>query len=361
MRVLMLHLHDKSFQMGGADRGVLDLACALKASHGDDVRIAANAGPFLEEAAKRGVETIEIPHSKTAFFSTLKILNKEIESFRPEILHSHHRFMTFVADLFFRKKGVPVLHTQRVQAFDKRFLFRAGDFVTTVSDTLRSQMIRHFRVPENRIRAIINAVPSRQADLAAVERLKIKFPRQQGQLFALCAGRFHAQKGHAYLIEAVSRLPLERRKRLKIFLAGDGPLEKMLRLQIGREKLEENFVFLGYREEIPDYLALCDFFILSSLWEGLPRSVLEAFAAGKPAVATDIPGTADVLENGRNGLLVRPGSAEDLAEALSRILAKPEDLAGMQKAALESSKKYSFETMVRKYHELYMELAGKKR
>jgi glycosyltransferase involved in cell wall biosynthesis len=356
VRILIFHLHDERYRPGGADRGVLDLAAALQNQPGHEIRIIANRGPFSEEAAKKNLSVVFIPRSKTAMLETLKTIRREIRSFRPQVMHSHHRYLTFLLDIFFKQEGIPILHTQRIQAWDKRFLFRYGHFVTTVSESLRKHMISYYRVPENRIRAIVNAVSVKAADPQAVEALKQKYPRRSGDFFALCVGRFHEQKGHVYLIGAVKNLNASLRKRLKIFLAGDGPLEDALKEKIRQMNLEDNFIFCGYAGDIAAYHLISDCFILPSLWEGLPRVVLEAFAMGRPAIATDIPGTCDVIEPGRNGLLVPPRSADDLAKALENLMEHPEKLTEMQAEAAASAKKYSFAVMVQNYLSLYEEL-----
>lgn len=357
MRILVLHLHDGKFQMGGADRGVLDLCTALQAA-GEEIRIMTNAGPFFQAVLERNIPVIEIPASKLALLETLKIIKRETGSFKPQVFHSHHRYTTFLLDLFLKGKGVPILHTQRIQTWSRRFLFREGDFVAAVSESLRKHMVDYFDVPEERTRAVVNAVSLNAPDPETLRLLREKFPRQPGQLFALCSGRFHGQKGHAYLIEAVEQLAPDLRKRLKIFLAGDGPLEEELKHKIREKKLGENFIFCGYVKEISAYLEFCDFLVLPSLWEGLPRVILEGFFMGRPAIATDIPGTADVVINGSNGLLVGAKNPADLKEAFRVLLEQPERLKKITEGARESSKKYSFEVMVQNYQRLYRELVA---
>lgn len=359
MRILIFHLHDDKFEMGGADRGVLDLASALKVG-GDEVHVMTNRGPFACDVLAKGISVIELPRSKRSLFKTLGIIRTHIATFQPEIFHSHHRYTTFLLDLFFKGKGIPILHTQRVQTWDKRFLFRGGDFVAAVSESLRKHMVKYYGVPEKRTRAVINAVALKAPDPEILQSLKIKFPRANGFFYALCSGRFHEQKGHSYLVDAVALLNENQRQKLRVLLAGDGPLETELKLKIREKRLEHNFIFCGYVRDISTYLEFCDFSVLPSLWEGLPRVVLESFFMGRPVVATDIPGTADVMENGVNGLVVRPRDPEDLARALGEILDRPEKLSNLREGARESSKKYSFEAMVHGYQNLYRELIKEK-
>ena len=106
MRLLILHLYDPHFQIGGADKGVLDLAFALQ-TLGNEIRILTNQGPFADEAGKRGIRVIGIPRSKWALAKMLAVIHEQIRSFRPEIFHSHHRYTTFILDVFLKKRGPP--------------------------------------------------------------------------------------------------------------------------------------------------------------------------------------------------------------------------------------------------------------
>lgn len=358
MKILVLHLHDQVFQMGGADRGVLDLSVALRNDFGYEIRIVTNPGPFAREAAARGLEVIFIPESRWAIWKTRGIIKEQVKAFQPDLFHSHHRYTTFILSLFFKGRGIPVLHTQRVQSWNRKALFHHGDFMTTVSESLRHHMVDYYGVAPERVKAIVNAVVPQKPDVALLASLKQKYGRRSGELFVLCVGRFHEQKGHGYLIEALGLLDSHERQRVKVFLAGDGPLEGLLQQKIAEKNLQENFIFAGYCQDIATWLEFCDFLILPSLWEGLPRVVLEAFSMGRPAIATEIPGTTDVLIQDQNGLLVPPRNAEALTKALRYMLNHPEALAQMQKAAAVSAKQYSFEAMVKHYHELYQKLVS---
>ena len=187
-----------------------------------------------------------------------------------------------------------------------------------------------------------------------VADLKRQYPKQPGQIFAVCIGRLEKQKGHRYLISAVARLPETYRKRLLIFFAGDGSLEAELKKQISRERIDPCFVFLGYTRQIPEFLSLCDFMILPSLWEGLPLSILEAYSLSRPVIATDIPGTRESLKDKVEGSLVAPTDEKALAEAIRHWMDAPEEIVKMGKAAYQRwRQEFSFEKMVEDYHWFY--------
>ena len=90
---------------------------------------------------------------------------------------------------------------------------------------------------------------------------------------------------------------------------------------------------LGNRDDVPDLLAASDLFVLPSLWEGLPMALIEAMASGLPIVATEVSGTIRVMVPGQTGILVPPGDAQKLAEAILQLLSDPERARAMGKAA----------------------------
>lgn len=352
MKILYVHFYDAAYEMGGASRGVLDLVLGTRQTFGDEVLCAVNPGALAKELKKRGIPVVEIPSGKISVFRTLARLKKITDEFCPEIIHSHHRYSTFLLDLFFKPR-YRILHTERVLKRDRRFLYRSGHFATTVSESLRQHLIRYYGVPENKVLTIPNAVAIRAPAPGVAPELEKKYPRKPGELRGLCTGRFEKQKGHACLIEAVAKLPASSRERIRIFFAGDGKLKDSLQGQIARLGIGSNFVFLGYTEEVPAWLTACDFLVLSSLWEGMPRAVIESFYRGKPVIATDIEGTRDIVQDKSNGLLVPPRDPVRLAAALQCFLDHPEEMKRMAEAALETGKELSFEKMIARYHDLY--------
>jgi glycosyltransferase involved in cell wall biosynthesis len=121
---------------------------------------------------------------------------------------------------------------------------------------------------------------------------------------ALVLGRLEPQKGHALMLEAATVLA-QSVPALKIFFAGTGSLEHQLRAQCDSAGLAGMVTFLGYRADPEVLLAAADMVVMPSLYEGLPLAAIEAMAAARPVVATDIEGIREVVIDGSTGLLVR--------------------------------------------------------
>lgn len=145
-------------------------------------------------------------------------------------------------------------------------------------------------------------------------------------------GMLKEQKGHCYLIDAISKV-IPRFANIQILIIGDGELRPQLESQVVGLKLCNNIHFLGLRDDVPNLLAISDFFVLPSLWEGLPMALVEAMACSLPIVATEVSGSQDVIVHGKNGLLVQPGNSLDLARAILCLLSNPSEAASMGEAA----------------------------
>jgi glycosyltransferase involved in cell wall biosynthesis len=195
-----------------------------------------------------------------------------------------------------------------------------------VSQHIRGQLTAVMRWPEQKLRVVpsgIDPAPfSQPRDLA----LRQWLTRGSQRPIVFTAARLSPEKAIDVLVSAAARVP-----EAVFAIAGDGPERAAIRAQAEALGITARVRLLGPRSDIPALLAACDVFVLPSLVEGLPISVLEAMAAARPVVATRIGGTDEVVTDGKTGLLVPAGDPESLAAAIESFLADPERgrLAGM--------------------------------
>jgi glycosyltransferase involved in cell wall biosynthesis len=177
--------------------------------------------------------------------------------------------------------------------------------------------------------------------------------------FIVVVAGLNNQKGHEYLIRAIPSVIKEFPQAVFLFV-GDGILRLNLERQTKEVNVFENIIFLGTRSDVPYILAISDLFVLPSLFEGMPLSVIEAMAAGKAVVATNVDGTAEVVQDNITGFLVAPKDIEQLAEKIL-ILLKDEQLRiAFGKRGLERVNKfYSRERMALQYKQLYDDLINR--
>jgi glycosyltransferase involved in cell wall biosynthesis len=134
--------------------------------------------------------------------------------------------------------------------------------------------------------------------------------------------RLTEQKGHRFLFDALATTPALARTHL--IVVGGGELDDDLHHRAEGLGLTPRIHFLGPRRDLGNLLGAMDAFVLPSLWEGLPLSLVLAMGAGVPPVATDVAGIPEVVEDSRTGLLVPAGDASALGAALGRILSDAE-------------------------------------
>jgi len=164
-------------------------------------------------------------------------------------------------------------------------------------------------------------------------------------------------KGVEYFIRAIPEIKKEM-PRVKFLIVGDGPLKE------GLEKLAENLgvgreiIFTGNRNDIPDFMAIFDVYVLTSLNEGLGRTLIEAMASGKCAVATRVGGVAEIVIDGETGILVEPKDPLGLKKAIVKLLTNKDLRDKMGNKAKERAKAlFGVDTMIEKTEKLYQELA----
>jgi glycosyltransferase involved in cell wall biosynthesis len=141
-------------------------------------------------------------------------------------------------------------------------------------------------------------------------------------------------------------------------VAGDGPRAAELRVLAASLGIADRVTFLGHREDVDALLHEADAFVLPSRSEAFPNSVVEAMAAGLPVVAAGVGGLLELIDSGRDGVLVAPDDPAALAAALDALIADPSRARAIGDAAHDTiARRYSFDRMVRAFEELYRSLS----
>lgn len=172
-----------------------------------------------------------------------------------------------------------------------------------------------------------------------------------------CVAEFTATKNHVSLLSAWRRVAKEE-PRAHLLLIGDGRLRKPMERHAAANRIS-HVHFLGFRRDVPQLLHAADIFVLPSRREGLPRSVMEAMAAGKPVVATDVRGNRDLVEHEVTGLLVKLGDTQGLADALLRLTCDPPLRVRMGQAGRERIQAYSLDRVLEEMSTIYRRYSKK--
>ena len=226
----------------------------------------------------------------------------------------------------------------------QRFAYKAAHTVVANSGAAASQL-RLEGVPDAKIRVIPNGV---DCQLFAAP------PRVRPIRRIVTVANLRAEKGHDTLIGAASEL-FDRNHDLEICFVGDGPLRASLVRQVNLRGMRSRVRFLGERPDVPEQLAAADLFVLPSRTEACPNGVLEAMASGLPIVASRVGGIPELIESGRDGVLVPPDSPHELADAIERLIERPDFAAALGRAArAKAEERFSFERMIESFGRLYL-------
>lgn len=215
-------------------------------------------------------------------------------------------------------------------------------------------------INENKIRIIAYGVDTKKFHpIANIDTVRIKYGFKSHELIILYVGRLEPVKGIDYLLKAIFRV-FNKFDNVKLLIVGDGSLR--YKVQKASQKSGGKIIFMGYRKDIPEIINIADVVVLPSLSEGLPLTVLEAQACGKPVIATRVGCVPDAVINNKTGILVEPKSIDSLSSALLRIL---EDDLLRKKLSINALKyvlrKYNWDNIILKYENLYKELIGSNR
>jgi glycosyltransferase involved in cell wall biosynthesis len=268
--------------------------------------------------------------------------------------------------VIFTAHGFPFHHFMRrllrwgLMALEKAMSRWCTDMVVSVSEADRRYAIAKGIVPAHRIVTIQNGIdvnrPIPQQD-AARHALALA---PQAPVVGM-VGRLSRQKAPEDFLRAAALVAQEFPEAI-FLVAGDGPLRSRLERLAMALGIANQVRFLGFRDDIPLVMAALNVFVLCSLWEGLPLTVLEAMAASRAVVATAVNGVAEVVQDGCTGLLAPPQGVQQLAAHIAALLRDPARARAMGEAGRRRvCEQFSIERTVAQLSELYQELFRAKR
>jgi glycosyltransferase involved in cell wall biosynthesis len=286
--------------------------------------------------ARQSFDVIHLHGTRAGFFGTLALSTLACS---PRVVYTVHGLSCN------RQASQPI---KRLFARVERFIAQRADRVISVSEHDRTFGVEAGLLPADRTCSIPNSI--------AVPSLEEPSGKPSGRAEILTVGRLVPQKGIEVLLQA-ARAVVERHPNAQFSLAGDGPLRPALEEQARRLGISDHIRFLGTVKDAPRLLAGCDLFVLPSLWEGMPISLLEAMGAGRPAVATAVSGSRELILEEETGMLVPPNDPAALAEAVTRMLDDPQGARAMGARARDRVRReFSMDRMVDSTHALYCNL-----
>lgn len=348
---------------GGAERQLYHLCCGLRGER--SVVSLSEGGHFAGALRRAGVRVTELPRRGRAEWRRLRALVRLLRSERPDVVHV---FTDNVAGLYprlaclgVRPRALVIGERQQTAAQPrwwqraKRLLNRRADAVVTNSASNLAWLTAHRMAAPERLHFVPNGIdlerfaaappfawdPARRAGRAVVGTVANLTPAKRPEAFLALAAAL-APRGDALFLHV-----------------GDGPLRSRLEREAAERGLRDRLVHLGAREDVPAFLCALDVFVLASASEGMPNALMEAMAAGRACVATDVGDCGRLVEDGKTGFLVSPRDPAALVERVERLLGDAALRRRLGFAAHERSRGFGLPEMVARYDALYRALCSR--
>jgi len=324
---------------------------------------------ILQKAQESNIPHFGIPMNNPVDFRALIFLSQQVRLHRIDLLCAHHYKSVVLGYLTGRFLGIPVLNYSRgftaedikVAFYEwlERLFVRRMDGIISVS---RGQKIklRSLGIKKPPIWVVHNGV--NLPNICDEYRIRIRqdifkelsIPTQS--LMIVSAGRLSPEKGHRFLIDALSHIKEEIENTYFVF-CGEGVCQLELEKRAKKYGIFSHCRFPGFRKDMPRIYQAMDFLVLPSLTEGLPNVVLESFAYERPVVATAVGGVQEVVVDGVNGWLVPPQNSMKLADAILKMIRDPDGRERMGKAGREKvEREFTFDAQVPKLIEIYRKM-----
>lgn len=300
--------------------------------------------PVIFLNKKRGIDL-------KIFIRLYKLFKKE----KPYVIHTHRYVMPYVIPAAVLSRVPRKIHTihsiskkevsKSRRRFHSFFYKHCNVIPVTISPLVKDSVLEEYKFLTPTIPMIYNGINLTNC------LPKDNYNINNNEIKIIHIGRFAEPKNHIGLINSF-KLIVDKYKYAKLILIGTGELENVILQKVIDLKLEKNIVFMGQQPNVYKYLHDADIFILPSLWEGMPITLIEAMSTGLPIVATKVGGIPDMIEDDFSGLLVEP-KEEQISSAVVRLINDNKLREKLGKNALLSSKKFSATYMALEYLKIY--------
>lgn len=358
---------------GGAERVIAHLCSELDKSRFEPIVCCTRGiGPLGEQLRTQGIEVLLVRASPPARWARRldpAYLYDLIKRYRPDVVHTHGLpALSAVGPLSYFGVLPYWVHTfhygnypyaRRRHMLLERVLCKRSDALIAVANSQREAVIRQHNVQAERVGLIYNGVRSNpfidKPGVRAAKRAELGLTTDD--LVVGSVAVLSEQKGVTYLLRAACDV-LARYPATKFVIVGGGPLEDKLKEEAGSLGLDRSIKFTGWRSDVAEILTALDIYVMPSLWEAMPLALLEAMAASRPIVVTDVGDNARFVGQGEFGLVVPPRDVPALARAICDLISEPNRLVELgARASGHYEQNFTVEHMVRAYEKVYAEAA----
>lgn len=344
----------RTMMLGGTENVVLQL-CEVFKPKVNKIVVCSSGGVNVEKLTEMGIKHYQIPDisSKKDILKICRTVKQIVEKEQITVIHSHHRMAAFYTEILFGSSIIKIANAHNT-FHDKKGLTKLAYRNTkliAVGEMVKKNLVDFYKISSEQITVIHNAIKPFEGKISPIPLLTEY--RDNGYKIIGNVGRLSEQKGMEYFINAVPGV-IEKFPKTKFVIVGDGEDKDKLVNMVKQMNLDEYITFLGYRSDIQNVMSQMDFIVLSSLWEGLPLTPIEAFSVGKTVVATAVDGTPEIVQNGINGILIKPKDIKEIVNNICYLLNNIDVLDKFHVSAKERyNAEFSFEKLRMNYIGFY--------
>lgn len=344
---------------GGMEKQIESILMGLENEF--DITLAINSnGEFVKKSkCIKKYNIIKINNSVRLFCKTILTIIKYVRQENISVVHCNGTPANIIGIILKKALGIKFIsavHSDILYEFNgiKRFIYKFIEGITAkyannvvvVSNNLKYKLISRYKKYSSKFIVIYNGV--------TFEKEKIKTIKDNHKFKMLFVGRLVEIKNIEYLLESIQQIK-DSNFEFECNIIGDGELKKKLIESSCQKKIKSYINFLGFKDNIQEYMVNSDLLVMTSKMEGIPLVIIEAFANKLPVVSSSVGGICEMIENNYNGLLFDLNNTEGLSQIFLDIFNNKYDLNKIKENAYKEYKnKWTREVMVEEYKKLYI-------
>jgi len=349
----------------GAERQLYELVNGINREKFLPIVISLSQGGYwAQEIRKNNIQVIEIPRKKSKEIARLFKLIKLLKTIKPQVVHTYlfpGNFYGRIAAIFTRvpviissERNLPEVGKDKniLQLLIDKLLLIFTDAIICNSHKARKFLAREYSFTSGKLFTVHNGICMKEHAKIISNNYSDKTHKIIGTV-----GRLSPQKNYVLFLE-MAKIILERsRGNIQFMIVGDGPLKDELMNYAERIGIANNILFTGERSDISELLQGMDIFVMTSLYEGLSNSIMEAMLSGLPVVATDVGGNDELIIDKVTGFLCPSNNVSALSEAVLHLIENESEAILMgEKGKNKMLNEFQIDKMVSCTEQIYMDL-----
>ena len=366
-RIRVLHLVT-SLEVGGAQHNMLQGLPRLDPTKYEHIICSImDRMQMAEQFRQAGIKVHTLGLNRKTDLAVVLRLRTLLKRLRPDVMHTYLLHGNVLGRVVGRLTGVPSIIGSELTIGQARLWGRIAtkltnpltDAVEVNSITGGEAVVKDLGVPQEKIEVVLPGLDLDEfRSTVNRDKVRVDLGVEAGKHLVLYVGRLRPVKGVEYGIRAFA-MALSQNLDLHMVLAGEGEQREELQALVKSLGISERVSFLGVRNDLPDLLSAADSVLMPSLTEGFPRVAVEAMAASKPVIATEVGGVPEAITHGVSGILVQAKDIEGMSAALVDLVQNAELQSRLSTAARNHvEQNYSVEKYVARLDEIYSRLGS---